>query len=67
MFVTGWNADRGTSVVNVFQPNVNGFYQHVAILVAKGGYDVGAHISVSGRGVRTGGPRLSPGAGGVTA
>ncbi len=51
VFVTGWNADRGAAVVNVFQPNVNGFYQHVAILVAKDGYDLGGAISVSGRGV----------------
>ncbi len=51
VFATRWNADRGAAVVNVFQPNVNGSYRHVAILVAKDGYDLGGAISVSGRGV----------------
>jgi hypothetical protein len=55
VFATRWNADRGTNVVNVFQPNVNGFYQHVAILAAKNGEDLGGSISVSGRGVLVGG------------
>jgi len=50
VFVTRWNVDRGAYVVNVFQPDVNGFYRHVAILAAKGGGDLGA-FSVSGRGV----------------
>jgi hypothetical protein len=52
---THWNADRGAVVVNVFQPDVNGFYRHVAILAAKGGYDLSGSISVSGRGVLVGG------------
>jgi len=57
VFVTNWNADRGAVVVNVFQPNVNGLYQHVAILAAKDGNDLGGSISVSGRGVLvSGGP-----------
>ena len=51
MFVTRWNADRGADVVNVFQPDVNGFFRHVAILVAKDGYNLNGAISVSGRGV----------------
>jgi len=51
VFVTRWNADRGAAVVNVFQKDVNAKYQHVAILVAKGGYDLNGAISVSGRGV----------------
>ncbi len=49
--MTRWNADRGAIVVNVFQPDVNGFYRHVAILVAKDGNDLDGSISVSGRGV----------------
>ena len=55
VFATRWNADRGAVVVNVFQPDVNGFYRHVAILVAKDGYDLNGAISVSGRGVLVGG------------
>ena len=51
VFVTRWNADRGAAVVNVFQKDVNAKYQHVAILVAKDGNDLGGGISVSGRGV----------------
>ena len=51
VFVTRWNADRGAAVVNVFQPDVNGFYRHVAILAAKDGNDLNGSISVSGRGV----------------
>ena len=51
VFATRWNADRGAVVVNVFQPDVNGFYRHVAILAAKDGYDLNGSISVSGRGV----------------
>ena len=51
VFVTRWNADRGAAVVNVFQKDVNGKYQHVAILVAKDGNDLNGAISVSGRGV----------------
>ena len=51
MFVTRWNADRGAAVVNVFQKDLDSKYQHVAILVAKDGYDLNGAISVSGRGV----------------
>ena len=51
VFVPRWNADRGAAVVNVFQPDVNGFYRHVAILVAKDGGDLTGSISMSGRGV----------------
>jgi len=51
VFATRWNADRGAAVVNVFQKDVNAKYQHVAILVAKDGYDLNGAISVSGRGV----------------
>jgi hypothetical protein len=51
VFATRWNDDRGAFVVNVFQPDVNGFYRHVAILVAKGGHDLDGAISVSGRSV----------------
>ena len=51
VFVPRWNADRGANVVNVFQQDVNGFFRHVAILAAKDGNDLGASISVSGRGV----------------
>jgi hypothetical protein len=51
VFATRRNADRGAAVVNVFQKDVNGKFQHVAILVAKGGYDLNGAISVSGRGV----------------
>ena len=54
VFATRWNADRGAAVVNVFQKDVNGKYQHVAILVAKGGHDLYGPISVSGRGVLVG-------------
>ena len=55
VFATRWNADRGAAVVNVFRPDVNGFYRHVAILAAKGGHDLSGSISVSGRGVLVGG------------
>jgi hypothetical protein len=54
VFATRWNADRGAAVVNVFQPDVNGFYHHVAILVAKDGHDLDGSIAVSGRGVLVG-------------
>jgi hypothetical protein len=49
VFATRWNDDRGAVVVNVFQPDVNGFYRHVAILAAKGGGDLNGAISVSGQ------------------
>ena len=55
VFVTRWNADRGAVVVNVFQPDMYSWYRHVAILVAKEGYDLNGSISVSGRGVLVGG------------
>ena len=54
VFVLRSNGDRGAAVVNVFQPNVNGSYRHVAILVAKGGGHLTGSISMSGRGVLVG-------------
>ena len=54
VFVPSWNADRGAAVVNVFRPDVNGFYRHVAILVAKDGDALNGSVSMSGRGVLVG-------------
>jgi hypothetical protein len=60
VFQQRWNVDRGADVINVFQKeDQGGLHRHVAILVSKGGGNLGGEISVSGRGVLvngTGGP-----------
>jgi hypothetical protein len=55
VFKQAWNADRGATVVNVFQrEGGTGYYRHVAILAGKDGHGLGSSISVSGRGVLVG-------------
>jgi hypothetical protein len=60
VFQQRWNVDLGADVINVFQQESQGvYYRHVAILVSKGGGDLGGEIAVSGRSVLvngTGGP-----------
>jgi len=49
LFHRTWNADRGTWVVNVFQPDKKGVHQHVATLVASHGESLGEFLSISGQ------------------
>ncbi len=48
------SADRGATVVNVFQKDSNGFYRQVAVLVPKPGEGLTGSISVSGNAVLVG-------------
>jgi hypothetical protein len=53
-FRSVWDFDRNTSVAEVFQPNENGFYVHVATLVASDGSNVGEVRASGTRAVASG-------------
>jgi hypothetical protein len=42
----GYHPDLGTSVINVFRPDADGRYQHVAILKAKNGQGIGGSLEI---------------------
>ena len=53
--VSAWSPDRGVRVINVFKPDVNGRYQHVAVLVAKNGVSLRQSFDIAGNNVIAGG------------
>jgi hypothetical protein len=53
--VSAWSPDRGVRVINVFKPDANGKYQHVAVLVAKNGVDLRESFDIAGNTIIAGG------------